>query len=121
MWRSCNCDFSACCYCGITEQSITGGSFAFDFSGQTQPQCELTVGNKTAVCVGRLVNNVVVYRGVRLGSVGQQKGGKELKKLCNGEGKKRNKRKGLGGRREGKVKVILLAGARRISHCFFLI
>lgn len=53
VWQSCNCDFSVCCYCGITEQSITGGSFAFDFSGQTQPQCELTVGNKTArsVCM----------------------------------------------------------------------
>lgn len=34
------------CYCGITEQSITEGSFAFDLSGQTQSQCELTVGNR---------------------------------------------------------------------------
>lgn len=34
-----------CRYCGITEQSIIEGSSAFDFSGQTKSQCELTVGD----------------------------------------------------------------------------
>lgn len=34
------------CVVGITEQSIIDGSSAFDLSGQTQSQCELTVRNK---------------------------------------------------------------------------
>lgn len=33
------------CVVGITEQSIIDGSSAFDLSGQTQSQCELTVRN----------------------------------------------------------------------------
>lgn len=44
------------CFVRISEQSIIDSGSAFDLSGQTQPQCELTVRNKrqladTEVCV----------------------------------------------------------------------